>query len=267
MKTCLGWACPSFDSFRTADLLDYLDRVARAGFCSVEPLMANPFQLGPGRIRQILQDRGLTLSGIRTGAIHSVYGYSLSHPDSLIRRKAASALQEVIRASAEVGEPTILIGLLQGKLDETTSLEQGLAWVRDGLADCLKTAEDAGVKLALEPINRYELGYNRTVKDMLQLVTDLEDPSVGMLLDTFHMNIEEADISMAIQQAGERIFHIHLADNNRKIPGRGSFVFSTFFKQLRKVGYMGPMTIECDEIADESTLSASMAYLRQYLQF
>jgi sugar phosphate isomerase/epimerase len=91
----------------------------------------------------------------------------------------------------------------------------------------------------LEPINRYETTLINTVTQGLDLVDKVGAKNFGLLLDTFHMNIEEADLEASIQQCGKRIFHFHVADSNRWYPGAGHLDFKAILQALISTGYPG----------------------------
>ncbi len=98
-------------------------------------------------------------------------------------------------------------------------------WLVTALQECCCAAQPLGVRLALEPINRYETSLINNVDQGIELVEHIGVENFGLLLDTFHMNIEESQIEASIHQCGERIFHFHVADSNRWYPGAGHLDF------------------------------------------
>jgi len=100
-----------------------------------------------------------------------------------------------------------------------------MVWLDVALQECSRSARPAGVRLALEPINRYECTLINTVAEGLELIKLVGEDNFGLLLDTFHMNIEEPDIEESIRKCGERIFHFHVADSNCWYPGAGHLDF------------------------------------------
>jgi sugar phosphate isomerase/epimerase len=106
---------------------------------------------------------------------------------------------------------------------------------------CRKAA-DYGIQLVLEPLNRYSTPYCATAKDAIAIAQQVD--SLGILLDTFHMNIEEDLFEDAIQSSGKFLRHMHFADNNRKMPGFAHIDFSTIVKSLIEIGYDGYFSFE-----------------------
>ncbi|HEX7031449.1 MAG TPA: sugar phosphate isomerase/epimerase family protein [Nitrososphaera sp.] len=112
------------------------------------------------------------------------------------------------------------------------------------LAMLSKFASDYGVKLVLEPLNRYSTPHCSTARDALAIVRQVNSDSLGMLLDTFHMNIEEDSFEDAIRTAGKYLKHVHFADNNRKMPGFGHIDFATIVHCLQDACYDGYISFE-----------------------
>jgi len=101
----------------------------------------------------------------------------------------------------------------------------------------------SGVRLAIEPINRFETYFiNRG--DQALALAEAVGPECGVCLDIFHMNIEETDILAAIRRAGDRLVDFHVADNNRMAPGMGTFDWPAIVETLEQVGYDGPLSVE-----------------------
>src|SRR5918911_477827 len=126
-----------------------------------------------------------------------------------------------------------------------------------------KVAKDSGVKLVLEPLNRYSTPYCASAKDALAIAQQVE--SLGILLDTFHMNIEEDSFADAIQSCRDFLQHTHFADNNRKMPGFAHIDFYAIVKSLQAIGYSGYVSFE-PNISDrnyEFTIKHSLEFIRQ----
>jgi sugar phosphate isomerase/epimerase len=120
------------------------------------------------------------------------------------------------------------------------------------------------VRLVLEPINRYETTLINNVDQGLALIEAVGADNFGLLLDTFHANIEEPKIEDSIQAAGDRIFHFHVADSNRWYPGAGHLDFKSILDALFATSYQGFVSGEFMPLPDADTSAQrSIAYLRQ----
>lgn len=132
--------------------------------------------------------------------------------------------------------------------------------------ELLKNLEGSGGKLLLEDINRYESRYYNRLSDCSRVVDLIDHPNAGILADLFHMSIEEADMAAALMEAGSRISHVHLGDNNRLLPGYGSTDFRKMFSVLKRNGYKGFINLECSTCGDpEKTLPGTAEYMKQIL--
>ena len=132
----------------------------------------------------------------------------------------------------------------------------------EALQECSAAAAPHGVSYALEPLNRYETDLIHTVADGMELIDRVGADNFGLLLDTFHMNIEEPSIENSIRACGDRIFHFHVADSNRWYPGAGHLDFSAILETLFETGYDGYISGEFMPIPDADTgAQRSIEYL------
>jgi sugar phosphate isomerase/epimerase len=122
-------------------------------------------------------------------------------------------------------------------------------------------------RVLLEPINRYESRYLNRIADNIRIIDAVAHPNAGLLPDTFHMSIEEADMGKALIQADHRTVHVHLGDSNRLLPGHGLLNWPDIFGALNTVGYDGYVNLECSTTGDPTvTLPATAAWLRDLAQ-
>jgi sugar phosphate isomerase/epimerase len=131
----------------------------------------------------------------------------------------------------------------------------------------------AGVKLFVEPVNRYETHLLVRLEDAASLVAPLNQPGLGIVADLFHMALDEPDIPAAIRAHAELIGHVHLADSNRRLPGQGRTDFAAALGVLAEIGYGGWLAFECGAPGDNAPqaseylaeLPASLQFLRSCL--
>ena len=98
--------------------------------------------------------------------------------------------------------------------------------------------------LAIEPLNRFETDLVNTVEQAIELCDMVDRPNLGLLVDTFHMNIEEKDVGDAVRSAGSRVFHVQVAENDRGTPGTGQVHWAEFFSALSAIDYQGQIVVE-----------------------
>ena len=112
------------------------------------------------------------------------------------------------------------------------------------LKELSKTAEDYDVTLGMEVLNRYEGYILNTCDEAIDFVDEIGSSHVKIMLDTFHMNIEEDNIAAAIRKAGSRLGHLHLGEQNRMVPGKGSLPWGEIGQALRDIRYEGAAVME-----------------------
>ena len=130
-----------------------------------------------------------------------------------------------------------------GKVTPMDTPDQEWQWAVEGLREIYAHSEPLGVRLALEPLNRFETNFlNR--HDQALALADAVGPNCGVCLDAFHINIEEADLYQAILNTGEKLVDFHVADNNRMGCGQGDYDWPKVVKTLKKAGYNDALTLE-----------------------
>lgn len=112
------------------------------------------------------------------------------------------------------------------------------------LQECAEYAEHNGVRLAIEPLNRFETDFMNTVDQAMEFLSRVDYNNVGLLLDTFHMNIEEEDMAAALQTAGSKVFNFHACSNTRGTPGKDHINWHALKTALQEIHYKGPIVIE-----------------------
>jgi sugar phosphate isomerase/epimerase len=177
--------------------------------------------------------------------------------------------QERVELAARIGAPGVLLALYQPPaypdLSPVATAQQLQRQVF--VAQCralAPVAERAGVHIALEPLNRYETSFMRSLEDGVQVCREVGGPAMRIMADFFHMQLEEAQVPQSICAAGEHIVHVHVADSNREQPGRGHLDFRPGFRALKEIGYDGPISLECRVVGDpEPALREAGQYLQR----
>jgi sugar phosphate isomerase/epimerase len=126
-----------------------------------------------------------------------------------------------------------------------TTYEQEYVNYVVGVQRVAERARELGLRLAIEVLNRYESHLLNTSEEAVRFVEEVGARNVGLLLDAYHMNIEEADLGSAIRTAGEQLFLFHAAGSNRQAVGRGHTDFLSVMRALKDIGYDGAIIIEC----------------------
>ncbi|MDJ0916025.1 MAG: 5-keto-L-gluconate epimerase [Desulfobacterales bacterium] len=252
----------SFDAVAfKGDLAANVAQIASMGYDGVELAIRDPKLVDPGEILELMAEHQLTVPAIGTGQAWGEEKLSLTDPDASIRQRAIERLESHIPLAAKL-KAKIIVGLIRGigGLSDSQKEEQ---WLVEGLQHCLEKAASHGVKIALEPLNRYETTLIHTVSQGVALIDKIGVDNMGLLLDTFHMNIEEPSINASIKSGKDSIFHFHVADSNRWHPGAGHLDFADILTTLYSTGYQGFVSGEFMPIPDAPASAArAIEYLR-----
>jgi len=192
------------------------------------------------RIRDTIHEERLQLAAVGTALIYLDRGLSFTNPDAMKREKAVSTVNELIRfAAAE--HAIVVIGMVRGALlGDAGSVEL----FRQSLVECDKIASECEVTLALEAINRYETPLLNTASEVAKVIRGAGLTATGILLDSFHMNIEERSLEETIRKYHKMIAHFHIADSDRWPPGHGHLKVEDQLTLLGELGYDGWVSAE-----------------------
>ena len=177
-------------------------------------------------------------------------GATLLVADEDGRRKAVETVKQGLQEAAELDSiGSIVVPVRQPLMAPPPPPKTLLGLEREVLVEQLEeilpTAEAAGVKVILEPLNRYETHFIQRLGQAAELCRELGSPAMALMADLFHMNIEEVDLARAIEASADRLAYVHLADSNRYEPGTGHLDFRGPLAALKRVGYDGWLTLEC----------------------
>jgi D-psicose/D-tagatose/L-ribulose 3-epimerase len=211
----------------------------------------------PGRAREELAEHGLSAT---TCAVMSPDRDLVSDDKGVIE-----STQEYIRGAtdmaAAVGAPS-LAGPMYSPVGKTWPMDakQRAAAIRrliESLRPLADYAGEHGVTLALEPLNRFETSFINTAEQVMEVVDGVHSPALGVLLDTFHMNIEEHDPSAAIRACGSHVAHFHACGCDRGAPGDDQIPWPKIAAALDETGYEGPIVIESFTIENQAIARAA----------
>lgn len=222
----------------SGDLRSNFAALHAMGYDGVELAVREPALVDADAIACLAEEFKMSIPAIGTGQAWGEEGLSFTDPNPGIRRLAIERIKSHVPLAARFNA-IIIIGLVRGILKPGVSQEQALEWLAEALRECCRAAAQQGVRLALEPINRYETTLVNSVAEGLDLIKSVDAENFGLLLDTFHMNIEEPDMETSMRACGSRIFHFHVADSNRWYPGAGHLDFPGLLKTLADTGFTG----------------------------
>ena len=213
-------------------------KIAKWGYDGVEIAIRDPRLVNADELIQIVNAHKLIVPAIGTGQAWGEEKLSLTSRDPAVRTKAIERIKSHVPLASRLNA-MIILGLIRGITPADANKERSMALLLEALSECSRVAAEAGVRIAIEPLNRYETDLIHTVAEGLDLVAKVGADNLGLLLDTFHMNIEEPVIEESIRDCGDRIFHFHVADSNRWHAGAGHLDFDSILRTLFSTGYQG----------------------------
>lgn len=233
------WTSP----FTTRDF-GLMAKIKSMGFDIIEIAVEDASLIDVPLLRKTAEDEGLSIT--ICGAFGTTRDISSDNP--AIRRNGAAYIAECIRLTEAVGS-SLFAGPVYSAVGKTrmVSADQKArerAWCVENLRDLGKIADDAGVTIGIEPLNRFETDMINLVEQAIALIHEVGQPAYKVHIDTFHANIEEKSIPDAIRMAGDLLGHFHACENDRGIPGSGHIDWIGVRDALREIGYAGPVVIE-----------------------
>jgi sugar phosphate isomerase/epimerase len=227
-------------------------RIAGWGYDGVELAIRDPRLVDADELRRVVTTHGLEVPAIGTGQAWGEEGLSFTSDDPAVRAAAVARIKSHIPLAARF-DALVILGLIRGITPAGQTHEQSMAYLIEALQECAASAAPEGVRFVLEPLNRYETDLIHAVAEGLDLIERVGADNFGLLLDTFHMNIEEAVMEDSIRTCGDRIFHFHVADSNRWYPGAGHIDFASVLAALWETGYDGWLSAEILPLPDPHT--------------
>jgi sugar phosphate isomerase/epimerase len=244
------------------DLAEKAQRAREYGFEGIEIWGSGV----PDRIAEIRS--AVSAAGLSVACICAGYRGALLARERRDREDAMADIERLLAAAGELGAAGVIVVPIFGgpQVPDLHPWKSAHALERELLLAELPrlnaAAAKAGTYVLLEPLNRYETHFLRTLADAAAFCEGLDH--VAIMADFFHMNIEEADIAASLAAHGPHVRHVHLADSNRQLPGHGHTDFLPGFRALARAGYQGWLSLECGVPGDaRELLPRCAAHLRQ----
>lgn len=226
--------------------IEFVGRAKKCGFDVLEinaPKVALMSDKERDALKAAAEKAGLTL----TYSIGLKGDMDLASEDPAIRKKGIAFLQDVSRAMKYLGG-TIMAGINYGSWPSKLGPNEDKRVLTDraveGVREAIKTAEDCDVLFCIEVVNRFEQFMMNTAAEGISFAKRVGSPNCKLLLDTFHMNIEEDSLRGCLIEAGDWLGHFHLGEPNRRPPGRGRMPWPEVFGALREINYQGAVVME-----------------------
>lgn len=223
------------------NIADSIRRLARFGYDGVD-FVGEPEQFDTDEICTLLKENRIEASSI-CAIFNKERDFVSSDP--AIRRQAVAYMKSCVDFAAAIGAKSISTQVTANmKIDAEAPFETEWGWAVEGLKEVGSYALQKNIRLTLEAWNRYETYFITRLDQALQMVNDVNLENVGVMGDTFHMNIEEINMGDAIRNVGKKLYYLHIADSNRAAPGRGHIDFDDIAQALKDIDYEGWISME-----------------------
>jgi D-psicose/D-tagatose/L-ribulose 3-epimerase len=251
------WVAP----LTTEKLESIAPKVSAAGFDIVELPLEDPDLLDTGRIASLLREHGLAA----TTCVAMGPDRDLIHSDPAVRENGMAYVRRCIDTTQAVGAPNLVgpIYSAVGRTWQSTPAERArdTEILVQNLRALAAYAGDHNVVLGIEPLNRFETSFINTAAQAIAVVDQVDHPACKIMLDTFHMNIEEKSLGAAIHATGRRLCHLHACENDRGAPGSGNVAWNEVAAALADINFAGPVVIE-SFTAEVKTIAKAAAIWR-----
>nr|WP_294871949.1 sugar phosphate isomerase/epimerase [uncultured Pedobacter sp.] len=215
-------------------------RASGLGYTKLE-IAGSPEHYDTNQVRKLLKEYSLTCWGSVTLMLED---RNLLAKDEAQRAKSVQYVKDVVRMVKELdGHMVSVVPGTVGKIVPDGRPEEEWQWAVDSLKEVYEYAEQSGILIGIEPINRFETYFINRGDQALALAQAV-GPNCGVCLDTFHMNMEETDMFETIRRAKGKLIGFHVADNNRMAPGMGNLNWSKIIDTLHEVGYNEVLSVE-----------------------
>ena len=238
-----SYVLPDPASYRDWDEFDGdLACMKQAGYDAVELQIPDPALFDEARVASSLEAVGYRLCAFQSGSTYATRGNCLATRDDAVRTRTVRLLEGFVELAARWNS-VIVFGSLQGRLADEPDREAGAARIEEAMRRVGQYATARNVTIAFEPVTHEEVGFNNTIQSVARLVRRLDLPGLRMMVDTFHMNIEEKDMLAPLPAIRDLLAHVHLSETNRDVLGTGHWDTAALLGELREIGYTGHCSV------------------------
>jgi sugar phosphate isomerase/epimerase len=232
------------------------------GYTALEPFVRDPKLFDTRLLQKKAAIYGLEIAAIGTGPVVSDDKLTFTAKDEQVRAEAIRRAKEMAELASLFG-CQVNVGKLRGDIDKGQP-ETSWAWMEEGFRQLCEHADPYGVPITLEPQNKMIINNLNSTQEALAFINRLQIPNLRLMLDVFHMNLEDQSLAASFIEAGDQLVHIHFADSNRLSPGKGNLNFKEIIRILKALKYDRCITLEVSQLPDSFTAAKTGA---DYLKF
>ena len=234
------------------DLREGFRLLKECGYDGVELMICQTGKDALSALKNLRDEFRLEIAALITGELYGHEGLSLSNHDPRIRARCIERFHDFIDMAAEFGAQ-VNIGRSRGLYEPGVPHEKTYAWALESLRSVAHYAQQKQVTLILEPVNFLQCDFILSTQDGRDILDEVGNPYLKMMIDVFHMNIQDKDMFAEIRKSKGYFTYVHLCDNNRMYPGNCRFDFSAIIGALKETGYDGYVSVEALQKPDAVT--------------
>ena len=221
--------------------------LSEMGYDGVELMTLNPSELNWKEVKEEAEKNNLSVAIVCTGEIFGQLGLSYTDPNEANRKEAISRTKEIIDFASYLGA-NINIGRIRGQYCKKMTREQTEELAVKAFREISDYALEKNVMIALETVTIMQTNFINTLAEAERMIKMVDCPNFRLMMDIFHLNLEEKDMYQAIRDYSKYNIHVHLADNNRRYPGQCGFDFEKILRTFKECGYDGNFCTEIYQI-------------------
>ncbi|MDU4889494.1 MAG: sugar phosphate isomerase/epimerase [Clostridium sp.] len=240
--------------------------LASYGYEGVELMTLNPSKLDWNYVKETAEKNNLSVILVCTGEIYGQLGLTYTDPKAEIRKEAIERTKEIIDFASFLGA-NVNIGRIRGGYRKDLLKEQTEALAIEAFREVSDYASTKNVNIALESVTIMQTNFINTLAEAADMVDRVNRPNFKLMMDIFHLNLEEKDVIEAIKKYSSYNIHVHLADNNRRYPGHCGLDFEKIVRTFKECGYSGNFCTEIYQIPNqEEAAKGAVAYLKPIMK-
>lgn len=236
------------------------------GYEGVELMTLNPSKLDWNHVKETAEKNNLSVILVCTGEIYGQLGLTYTDPRAEVRKEAIERTKEIIDFASFLGA-NVNIGRIRGGYREELSKEETEALAIEAFREVSDYALSKNVNIALESVTIMQTNFINTLAQAADIVDRVNRPNFKLMMDIFHLNLEEKDVVEAIKKYSSYNIHVHLADNNRRYPGHCGLDFEKIIRTFKECGYKGNFCTEIYQIPNQvEAAKGAMAHLKPIIK-
>ncbi len=267
MKFCIAigkTTTPTTPLLLEGDFVRSMERAREMGYDAVEIHTPDVEVLDTDELNAACKRLNMFIATLGTGQIYGKYGLYLMDEDEEKQKTIVEMVKKYINVAKKIGSK-VTIGSIKGNVPKGADRAVCLGIMGKCLRQISDYAVEQGVTILLEATNHFENNVLNTAKDVVEMIEKNGLKNVQVLMDSFHINMEERSPGTCLADAGKHLGHIHFGDNTRWYPGSGAFNYDLFCQSIKDVGYDGVLSVECFPIPDgETAARKTMEFFRKY---